>query len=209
MNSCETSSPTIRQFESDAEYIAAQDRESSWSHKSHWGEATANKFVQFGDALEGYGLLYHDDTLADFGGNDGYAAHEFYMAHKIKPLVIDCEPKRLAYASSVFKLPTLRAFIEDLPLADKSIDWGYTSHTMEHMRDPMKAMREMRRVIKRGCLFILPIEGRVHANKNHAHTINFTQPRQWVSILRKCGWKMKYVNRPHGHEMYILAEPKS
>src|ERR1700675_3080729 len=95
-DSSQTPSPQLRNWQSDEAYVADQDAESSWSHNSSWGEAAAIKFVKFGIWLGD--RLFHDDSVADFGGNDGYAAYCFYLQHKIKPMVIDCEPKRLEYA---------------------------------------------------------------------------------------------------------------
>src|SRR5688572_2482920 len=115
-------SRVTREWKSDAEYIADQDRESSWSSQNNpWGDACATKFVSFGDWLEKEGKLFHDDSVADFGGNDGWASFCFYSRHKIKPLVVDCEPKRIEHAAKQYRLSTYQAFIEDMKdLADKS-----------------------------------------------------------------------------------------
>lgn len=146
--------------------------------------------------------------MADFGGNDGYAAFCFYREHKIKPLVVDCEPKRIDYAGKVYHLPTYETFIESMPaLADKSIDWGFTSHTLEHTRDTEMALREMARVIKRGCSFILPLEGLAHARENHAHAICFKTVRGWTRLLNANGWKVLMSKEDGVHEAHIYAEP--
>lgn len=172
-----------------------------------WGEACAIKLVEFGTAL--MDKLCHDDRVADFGGNDGYAAYNFYLVHKIKPLVVDCEPKRIANARDVFRLPVYQTFIEDMPeLADKSIDWAFSSHTLEHTRDTGKAMREIARVTKRGACFVLPLEDKRHASKNHAHAICFTKAKGWVSMLEENGWNVKKFSDSHEHETIIYAEPK-
>jgi ubiquinone/menaquinone biosynthesis C-methylase UbiE len=198
-----------RHWQSDAEYVADQDRDSTWSTFDRgWGDAAATKFVSFGELLEADGKLCHDDRVVDFGGNDGWAAFCFYSRHKIKPLVVDCEPKRLEYADKKYKLPTYLAFIESMPqLADKSIDWGFTSHTMEHMREPEKALREMARIIKRGCCFIVPLENLHHARKNHAHAICFTRVRDWVKLLEANGWVVKVKQKAHQYEAHFYAEP--
>ncbi|MBF0123429.1 MAG: class I SAM-dependent methyltransferase [Candidatus Omnitrophica bacterium] len=42
------------------------------------------------------------------------------------------------------------ADIQDLPFPDKSFDFVYCSHVLEHVKDPEKACRELMRVGKRG-----------------------------------------------------------
>lgn len=152
--------------------------------------------------------MFHDDSFADFGGNDGYAAHEFFRNHAIKPLVVDCEPKRLDHAGKVYGLPTYEAFIESMKeLADKSIDWGFCSHTLEHTRQPEKAVREIARIIRRGCLFILPIEDREHADMNEAHSIHADSLREWEALVSGNGWKVMNARRPNRNECFIMARP--
>ncbi len=209
MRSARTPSRRTRHWQSDEDYIKDQNENSTWSTVDRsWGDAAANKFLGFGNMLIQQGKLFHDDTLADFGGNDGWAAYCFYLRHKIKPLVVDCEPNRIEHASKQFKLPTLERFIEHMPeIADKSIDWGFTSHTMEHMREPEMALREMSRVVKRGCCFILPLEDLHHARKNHAHAICFTKVKDWVRLLEANGWKVVVGDKVGEYEAHIFAEP--
>jgi ubiquinone/menaquinone biosynthesis C-methylase UbiE len=146
--------------------------------------------------------------VADFGGNDGYAAFRFYQEHKIKPLVIDCEPKRIDFAGKVYQLSTYETFIESMPaLKDKSMDWGFTSHTLEHTRDPEQAVREIARVIRRGCYFVLPLEGLAHAKHNHAHSICIKTVKGWVRLLERNGWKVVNSEKVGYHEAQIYAEP--
>jgi len=207
MGSARKPSRQTRAWQSDEDYIRDQDETSSWSSKgSVWGEAAAYKFMTFGKWLGD--RLCHDDKVADFGGNDGYAAYHFYVIHKVKPLVVDCEPKRIDHAGKVFKMPTYQSFIEAMPeLKDKSIDWGFTSHTLEHTRDTAQALREIARVIKRGCYFVVPLEGLHHARKNHAHSICFTKVKDWVRMLEENGWKVINQEKFGSHEVQMYAEP--
>lgn len=153
------------------------------------------------------GWLFHDDVVADFGGNDGWAAHNFYMTHKIKPLVIDCEPKRIERADKAFKLPTYQSFVEDMKeLADDSIDWGFCSHTLEHTRDPVKAIREIARVVKRAVYFVVPLESKIHARRNHAHSISLPHIEDWQTLLEENGWHVLYKVKVHKWEAHFLAE---
>lgn len=154
------------------------------------------------------GQLYHSDRVADFGGNDGHASNEFFKAHAIKPLVVDCEPNRLRHAREAYDLPTLECFIEEMPLDDKVIDWGFCSHTLEHTRDTAAALREISRVIKRGCLFVLPIEDSEHAEHNVAHAIHADSMGEWKSIIKANGWRVMHCRRPIRQECFIVARPK-
>ena len=153
--------------------------------------------------------MCHDDTVADFGGNDGFASYNFYVVHKIKPLVIDCEPHRLEYADKAYGLSTYQTFIERMPeLANKGISWGFCSHTLEHTRDTSAALREMSRIIKYGCYFIVPLERLSHGRRNHAHAISVTQPRQWKRLLTDNGWRVEKCEKFGDHEAHLYAEPR-
>lgn len=152
--------------------------------------------------------MFHNDRVVDFGGNDGYAAYEFYKAHAIKPTVIDCEPQRLEWARKAYSLPTIQAFLEDLgTIPKKSFDWSYCSHTMEHMRKPKAALREMARVTKYGCLFILPIEDAEHQAENTAHAFNCDTMKEWKTLINSSGWRVVRAQRPIHQEAHIMAEP--
>lgn len=165
--------------------------------------------MAFGHALIRTGQLYHDDTVADFGGNDGYAANEFFKAHAIKPLVVDCDPKRLEHAWRAYGISTYESFLEDMKdLVDKSIDWGFCSHTLEHTRYTAKALREISRVVNRGCLFILPIEDEEHVKVNPAHATHATCLREWKKIVSDNGWRVVNAKRPVKQECFIMARPR-
>lgn len=123
--------------------------------------------------------------------------------------MIDCEPKRLEHAGKAYKLSTYQGFLEDMKeLGSKSIDWGFCSHTLEHTRDTAKAMREISRVIRRGCYFVLPLEDMAHAKKNHAHAICFTRMRDWVSLLQRNGWVVQHKQKVSQYEAQMYAEPR-
>ena len=198
----------VRTWETDEAYVASQCKDSSWSHGSAWGENAALKFMDYGDTIKGHGWLYHDDRIADFGGNDGYASHQFFIRHAVKPMVIDCEPRRLAFARREYNLSTLECFIEDIPLEDNYIDWGFCSHTLEHTRDVSKALSEMARVIKRGCAFVFPLESMKGALANEAHSVSSTSLGAWKKLMRPY-WIVKGSARTGcGTEGQIFALPR-
>jgi len=49
-------------------------------------------------------------------------------------------------------LPMVVADIHDLPFQDRSFDFIYCAHVLEHVKDPVTACREMMRVGRRGYL---------------------------------------------------------
>lgn len=164
------------------------------------------KFVLYGKYLGD--KLYHTDIIADFGGNDGFAANEFYLAHKIKPIVVECDPAKIEYAGKVYKLPTCESLIEKMPFADKYVDWGFCSHTAEHLRDTGAGLREIARVVKRGCAFIVPMEGKRSAMKNHSHYVSITKPARWINLFESNGWNVVDKRVASKYELHIIGEPK-
>jgi len=164
------------------------------------------------------GMLFHDDAVADFGGNDGTASNQFYLATGVKPTVIDCEPGRLSFARDAYGLKTIRAFLEDLSaVPDRAFRYGFCSHTIEHTRDPEKALREIARVIAEEATFVLPLESHKHGEDNHAHSVVCTKPSQWKALLEANGWRVKHEGtmksrgaigiNVHPVEYSCIAEP--
>jgi len=201
--------PAFKSWDSDESYIADQNRSSSWSHGTVWGMRAAKAIISYGDTIHSNGWLYHDDTVADFGGNDGFAAHQFFLRFGIKPLVVDCEPNRISFAKHEYGMKTLECFVEDIPLEDNSIDWGFCSHTLEHTRDVSKAIAEIARVVKRACLFILPLEKPGPFDMNDAHSVSCSTVAAWKGLLnphwiiKKSSWLHRASSQAH-----IFASPR-
>jgi len=100
------------------------------------------------------------------------------MANKLLRLHIGCGlvrfPKEEGWinidASPEVK-PDKVARIEKLPFRTESVDEIYTAHTLEHVDDFVKAMREMHRVLKKGgkLNIVVPYAGVVSAFKPQHH----------------------------------------
>src|SRR5262249_28556228 len=52
---------------------------------------------------------------------------------------------------------TLRMDMREIPLADETFDIVFASHVLEHIKDDMTALKEVRRVLKPGGIAILPV----------------------------------------------------
>src|SRR3972149_5497217 len=143
-----------RNWSTDDEFVAAQ-RELSKCSPAYRRNAAFN-LIRFGSFIHTIGRSI--ESLVDFGGGDGYAAYKFSLKHFVRPLIVDCEPERLAEAESKYGLKTVCWFLEKLDLPNKSYRWGFCSHTLEHLRDPDMVLRQMNRVIREGCMFVIPLE---------------------------------------------------
>ena len=139
------------------EIDVAQDKENSWSHESVWGQM----------ALENFRLCFEgkEGTVADFGGNDGFVAAQSGM----DVTVIDAMPNRVRYADSKYRVKAICADLTSIPVEDGAFDWGYCSHTLEHVPDIEAAWGEIKRLCKVGCYVVLPVEGEEQFESNPAH----------------------------------------
>ena len=60
------------------------------------------------------------------------------------------------------------------PFADESADEVYTSHTLEHLKNPRKVMKEIHRILKRDGLFILIVPYFTRGYSVHVHEKGFS-----------------------------------
>lgn len=95
------------------------------------------RFVHF-DIKEGEKVL----DIGSGGSPFPYATH-----------LVDKYPGETHHRYEKFKtnkLPFTQADVQELPFDDKSFDFVYCSHVLEHIEDPIKALNEISRVGKRG-----------------------------------------------------------
>jgi SAM-dependent methyltransferase len=183
-------------------YLEAQDKEASWNHVSHFGQHSENYLIQFGDIIKWCG--YNIGSMADFGGNDGSAAFKFEEAHGVAPTVIDCLSNRLEYAEDTYGLDTIQCLLEDIPVANNHFDWGFCSHTIEHLYDMPKALKEMARVTRNMVYFICPMEHSESFDENEAHHTRITDPYEWRDEIMRNGFTSSVVIGLHG-EAHVFA----
>ncbi|HEX9035973.1 MAG TPA: methyltransferase domain-containing protein [Ktedonobacterales bacterium] len=113
-------------------------------------------------AVSSYKSLSYDlldlkpgETLADIGCGVGDDARA--LAARVAPdgevIGLDASPEMIDRANAAGILPGLRFEVADaaaLPLADASCDAVRADRMLQHLQDPLPALREMRRVLKPG-----------------------------------------------------------
>jgi SAM-dependent methyltransferase len=61
--------------------------------------------------------------------------------------------RNLADERGIANVTFERANIYELPYPDQSFDAAFANHVIEHLRDPVRALKEVRRVLKPGAVF--------------------------------------------------------
>ena len=152
-----------------------QEKGNSWSHASEFGERAKERMLQFLEKVDPQG------RIVDFGGNDGYAANaakeEGYDAE-----VLDGSLARVAFAREQFGLKAHLAKLENTGLEDGYCEWGFCSHTLEHVHDLDAVVRELRRVCRKGVWVVVPLESEESFAMNDAHHHRHTA-EEWVERL--------------------------
>jgi len=143
----------------------------SWSHASQYGRRGANRMLLFSQMID------KDDNVVDFGGNDGFVA-----THRPGTAVVDFSKPRVAYARYVYGLDARHGRLEELPCKDKEFDWGFCSHTLEHVEDLGASLAEIKRVCKKGCFVVVPVESKEEFDKNPYHLRHHTH-EEWLDLL--------------------------
>jgi len=153
--------------------------------------------------------LYEDMVFCDFGGNNGALAAAFREKTCVPMTVIDGMPEYIEEAKER-GVPTILADLENMPLADASVDWGFCSHTLEHLEDMDKGLSEISRVTRRGMCFVIPLETKEEFDDNPAH--NFYNPDEdwWLDKYRAYGFHVMiskvYTHKDGCKEMFAICQ---
>lgn len=104
-------------------------------------------------------LVPHNSTILDAGcGNGNYIVDE-NREHIKEAIGVDTKPEYAKKNISMDKI--IYANLEDIPLADNSIDAIISLWVMEHLKNPQQAFQEFHRILKPGGMFLF-----VAPNKN-------------------------------------------
>ena len=122
----------------------------------------------------------HDPgTFADFGGWAGEAI--LRSKHGDMGTLIEGDPKASSLANS-HGVNSVCANLLSIPIPDKTFDWGFCSHVLEHVEDVQKAWSEIKRCCKKGVYVVVPTETKEEAEKNPAH-VHCADADGWANLL--------------------------
>jgi SAM-dependent methyltransferase len=115
------------------------------------------------------------------GGTNSDA--RFYLENKIVPTAIGVDLARTNLSGNATKLYWF---------VDGCMDYIFSSHLLEHLLHPAKALDEWFRVLKEGghLVLYLPLEGyypsvgKKGANKDHKHNLDPLKVLKWVDSIK-------------------------
>lgn len=104
-----------------------------------------------------------EHIVLDIGGGERFGK----WMKQYEPLFTECDYRTFDFDASTGA--DVVGDIHSLPLEDESVDAIICSSVLEHVRDPLTAMKELTRVLKRGgkMFFYVPSMYPYHARKGH------------------------------------------
>ncbi|MWV14954.1 methyltransferase domain-containing protein [Pseudomonas sp. L-22-4S-12] len=121
-----------------------------------------------GELFEGF-MINPEDSILDIGCGDGPFAH-FCAERGAEVIFADIDATKVAAVSEMLKHSKARAILplvtdaKPIPLADNRVSKVIAMEVLEHVEDPRDFMRELVRVAKPGCLFLLTVPDPVGEN---------------------------------------------
>jgi SAM-dependent methyltransferase len=110
---------------------------------------------------------------------------------------VDLSPEALRLAKAVRGLPVLLARAESLPFARDSFNAVLAQHLLEHLPDPVEALREWRRVLRPGGVLALVTPNAAYPDPDHfhdeSHATLFTA-KLLRSALEEAGFRVAHLS---------------
>ena len=190
----------------DDRYRLFQRRDNSWSHNGDWGMNAVNNANIFHRLLQKAKAVYEDDVFCDFGGNDGTVAEAWRSTTGNTVYSVDLDALKQGWGMKSYPQVTfVNAFLEDIPLDDKTVDWAFCSHTLEHVADLDKALSEITRITRQGLFVVVPLEAPASFWQSKPHMRGTHDPLDWVRTLRRPELRLIDWAKPMGSspEMFL------
>jgi len=108
-----------------------------------------------------------ESTILDVGCGRGYILSEIIKSNpNARCTGVDFTPPDIHNENGIH-IDIKQADINNLPFADNSFDMVICTHTLEHIREPQKALSELIRVAKRRLVIVLPRQ------REYLYTVDF------------------------------------
>ncbi len=130
--------------------------------------------------------LKETGSVADIGCGQGALAIRLAReGYRVTGIDVSSEALDLARARARQKgvsVDWMEGFAEQLPLADKSVDYIVTAHTLEHVRDLDAVAREFQRVARKKIVILTPKQ-QFRMYMDNYHTQFFPEERQLTEAM--------------------------
>lgn len=160
------------------------------------GRATEPSSAPYADVVNWYepmlriALRSRQGYWVDAGCQHGYVT-EFLRRNGVLAIGVDVDRGQLK--STLVKDLYVVADIESLPFKDDSINGILALEVLEHLPNPLKAIREFHRVLKRGGSFMITTPTPTSPNAGNRGHVCVKSRKAWISVVRRSGFKVRVV----------------
>lgn len=149
-------------------------------------------------------------TLADVGCRCGYALMAFgdelpdTQTYGVD-ILADAVERAKAFANEAF----VANMCERLPFGDRSVDWVFCSHTLEHLHDIPRGVAELVRIARYGIHVVVPLESDAKfayyksksspdgdAGMHYFHTMD---PLVWLEYFKSHDLVLRFLDMSVAH----------
>ena len=126
--------------------------------------------------------------VADVACGSGYGSHLLASNRAKKVTAIDCDRKTIQYAKKRYSRRNVTYKVgeaEDLPLSTISIDVVVSFETIEHIKKPMKFLREAKRVLKKSGLLIISTPNKKYSIGDNPFHFSEYNLEEFNQLLKK------------------------
>lgn len=173
------------------EYKKLQEDGSGWSYGTSWGDQMEEAILEY------FSDKPKDSRILDVGCGEGRGLQALKDRGFTNLVGIDISTPKVEKARST-GLEVYEVDFHDMGgFGDFEFDYLFCSHAIEHSLEPIKVLREARRISKCG-LFITPIDSKQQPPLGQSpHTHNFSSVEMWENLFGQVfkNYSYKYIRR--------------
>jgi ubiquinone/menaquinone biosynthesis C-methylase UbiE len=144
--------------------------------------------LTYGEHLSRYSSvlrLVKGKVVLDIASGTGYGS-QMIAQHAKQVIGVDYSPEAVTYSKKHYSAPNLMYMVGDahhLDVADHSVDVVVSFETIEHLADPTKFVKEVKRVLKKDGIFVAstPNDAEfMEGNVFHIHEFEFPELKRLI-----------------------------